>query len=214
MKGGGETIIGGSPHVVQVPGCITTPDPGDDPPPPKEPTGGNGEYPVILYLCEIIVKNRGFGYLPGDKVIIDPSNGATAEATFDNFGRVIEIKVTNGGEGFKVMPNIYIESKTGSNAQLIGKLCIDRDGIQDPDDNDKVITVIDCVGLDAVGNVDGKPYYGPYHEHNGQRMVGAEHSDKPHKFIDGTGGAGGGTTQQFITQQQVQQFIENPNIQQ
>ena len=54
-------------------------------------------------------------------------------------------------------------------------------------------------------------------------MVGAEHSDKPHKFIDGTGGAGGGfagpsdsggSTQQFITQEQVQQFIENPNTQQ
>lgn len=216
-KGGGETIIGGSPHVIQVPGCITTPTPPPNLPPAKEPTGGNGEYPVILYLCEIIVKNRGFGYLPGDKVIIDPSNGATAEATFDNFGRVIEIKITNGGEGFKVMPNIYIESKTGSNALLIGKLCIDRDGPQDPDDNDKVITVIDCVGLDAVGNVDGKPYYGPYHEHNGQKMVGAEHSDKPHKFIDGTGGAGGdggGSTLQFITQEQVQQFIENPNTQQ
>lgn len=164
-----------------------------------------------MYLCEIIVKNRGFGYLKGDKVVIEPSMGASAEAVFDNFGRVIEVKITNPGEGFKQMPNIYIESKTGYNAHLIGKLCIDRDGAKDPDDNDKVITVIDCVGLDANGSIDGKPYYGPYHEHDGRRMLGAEHSDKPHKFLDGVGGAGGGVTQQYITEEQVQQFRDNPN---
>ena len=210
-EGGGETIIGGTPHVIQVPGCITTPDPGPAPPPPRDPALNTGEYPVIMYLCEIIVKNRGFGYLKGDKVVIEPSMGASAEAVFDNFGRVIEVKITNPGEGFKQMPNIYIESKTGYNAHLIGKLCIDRDGAKDPDDNDKVITVIDCVGLDANGSIDGKPYYGPYHEHDGRRMLGAEHSDKPHKFLDGVGGAGGGVTQQYITEEQVQQFRDNPN---
>lgn len=220
-EGGGETIIGGAPHVIQVPGCITTPDPGPGVPPPREPTGSNGEYPVIMYLCEIIVKNRGFGYLKGDKVVIDPSMGATAEAEFDNFGRVIKVNITNTGEGFKQMPNIYIESKTGYNAQLIGKLCIDRDGAKEPDDNDKVITVIDCVGLDATGSIDGKPYYGPFHEHQGRKMLGDEHSPKPHRFIDGVGGAGGGfnrtpsddSTQQFITDEQLQDFLDNPNIQ-
>ena len=212
--GGGETIIGGSPYLMTRPGCITTPEIGsgiDGVGPdgtgigvgpdrtgigggqvslPREPTLGTGEYPVIMYLCEIIIKNRGFGYVKGDKVIIEPSMGASAEAVLDNFGRVIEVKITKPGEGFKQMPNIYIESKTGYNAQFIAKLCIDRDGAKDPEDTDKVITVIDCVGLDANGAIDGKLYYGPYHEHEGRRMLGAKHSPKPHRFLDNVGGAG------------------------
>ena len=215
-QGGGETIIGGNTHVMQQPGCITTPE-GVQGFIGPEPTVSTGEYPVILYLCDIIIQNPGFGYLPDDKIVIEPSNGASAEATFDNFGRVIDIKITNGGEGFKTMPKVYIESSTGSNAVLTPKLCIDRE-VKDPSDQDRIITVIDCVGLVEVGKVDGKPYYGPFHEHENKKMVGAQHSPKPHKFItDGPGiapsGSGGGSTQQFITSEQVQQIIDNPNTQ-
>ena len=34
-----------------------------------------------------------------------------------------------------------------------------------------------------VGYVSGKPYYGPFHEHMGVKMVGAEHSPYPHAII-------------------------------
>ena len=34
-----------------------------------------------------------------------------------------------------------------------------------------------------VGYISGKPYYGPYHEHMGVKMVGAEHVSAPHAII-------------------------------
>ena len=34
-----------------------------------------------------------------------------------------------------------------------------------------------------VGYVSGKPYYGPYHEHMGVKMVGAVHRSEPHPII-------------------------------
>ena len=225
--GGGELIIGGNIHIIQKPGCITTPEiqppdqpPPDQPPPgtppPDFPTGGEGTYPIILYLCEIIVINRGFGYTPGDKVIIEPSYGSSAEATFDELGRVQSISITNSGEGFKERPNIYIQSETGYNAKLIPKLCIDKLGdVNEPDDPELIINVVDCVGLTANGYLDGKPYYGPFHEHEGRRMTGAQHSDKPHKFLDtNTPGVAGGDAQnqQFITQEQLDAFLNNSNI--
>ena len=210
-QGGGELIIGGTVYILQKPGCITTPEL-----PPDLPTGGEGTYPVILYLCEIIIRNRGFGYTPGDKVVIEPSYGASAEATFDELGRVQSIDITNSGEGFKERPNIYIQSETGYNAELIPKLCIDKlDDVNEPDDQDLIINVVDCVGLTANGYLDGEPYYGPFHEHEGRRMVGAQHSDKPHKFLDtNTPGAAGGNeqNQQFITQEQLDAFLNNTNL--
>lgn len=200
--GGGELIIGGAAHIMVKAGCITTPDGGAGPP--------ARTYPVVLYLCDIIIRNRGFGYTPGDKVIIEPSYGASAEATFDNLGRVQSITITNSGEGFKVRPNIYIQSETGYNAELIPKLCIDRiDDVNQPDDPDAIINVVDCVGLVPNGYLDGEPYYGPFHEHEGRRMVGAQHSDKPHKFLNTNTPE---TTQQFITQEQLDAFLNNPNI--
>ena len=228
-QGGGELIIGGTVYILQEPGCITTPElppdlpPLDFPPPPEPPTptpdlptGGEGTYPVILYLCEIIIRNRGFGYTPGDKVVIEPSYGASAEATFDELGRVQSIDITNSGEGFKERPNIYIQSETGYNAELIPKLCIDKLGdVNEPDDQDLIINVVDCVGLTANGYLDGEPYYGPFHEHEGRRMVGAQHSDKPHKFLGtNTPGAAGGNeqNQQFITQEQLDAFLNNTNL--
>ena len=223
-QGGGELIIGGTVYILQEPGCITTPElppdlpPLDFPPPPEPPTptpdlptSGEGTYPVILYLCEIIIRNRGFGYTPGDKVIIEPSYGSSAEATFDELGRVQSINITNSGEGFKERPNIYIESETGYNAELIPKLCIDKLGdVNEPEDANLVLNVVDCVGLTANGYLDGKPYYGPFHEHEGRRMTGAQHSDKPHKFLDTN--TPGGQNQQFITQEQLDAFLNNPNL--
>ena len=35
-----------------------------------------------------------------------------------------------------------------------------------------------------IGLVNGVPYYGPFHEHEGRKMVGAKHTPFPHAYID------------------------------
>jgi hypothetical protein len=137
-EGGGELIIGGAPHVMQKPGCFYTPEGGEKPP-------TDGTYPVIMYLCDVIVKKPGFGYKNTDKVIIDPRMGAEAELVVDKFGRISDVLITKPGEGFQEIPTITIESVTGQDADLLAKLCIDRVG-DETIDQDKVIQVVDCVG--------------------------------------------------------------------
>ena len=39
--------------------------------------------------------------------------------------------------------------------------------------------------LNVVGIVSGVPYAGPYHTHNGKKMVGSKHTASPHDFIEG-----------------------------
>ena len=137
-EGGGELIVGGRPHVLQKPGCITTPD------------GGGAQrpltYPVLMYLCDVIITSPGYGYKVTDKVVITPSNGAEAELVVDKFGRITDVVITKGGEGFQVIPEITIDSETGKNAELLGKLCIDSVSDITLVDQEKVVQVIDCVG--------------------------------------------------------------------
>ena len=107
-------------------------------------------YPVIMYLCELIVDESGVDYQPTDRVVIKPDMGATAVPKFDRFGRLLSIKVTAGGEGFQEVPQCYIESDSGFGSFIVPKFCIDRVGENDlerePGLQDKVISVIDCVG--------------------------------------------------------------------
>ena len=107
-------------------------------------------YPVIMYLCELIVDKSGVDYQPTDEVVIEPDMGATATPKFDKFGRLLSIKVTAGGEGFKQIPEVYIKTKTGFGSKITPKFCIDRLGENDlerePSLQDKVLSVVDCVG--------------------------------------------------------------------
>ena len=138
-QGGGEVIKGGAPHVMQRPGCLTTPDGGEKPP-------SENTYPVLMYLCDIIIKKPGFGYKNTDKVVIDPDMGAEAELVVDKFGRISDVIITKPGEGFQVLPLITVESLTGQKAELLAKLCIDRVRDISLVDQEKVIQVVDCVG--------------------------------------------------------------------
>ena len=108
----------------------------------------NLQYPVILYLCDALIGNGGFGYEEGDKVVIEPSYGAEIVPTFGPGGDLVGLKVTSGGEGIKEIPEIYIESKTGFNAEIIPKFCVDRvtDEVKIPKVTDKLLSVVDCVG--------------------------------------------------------------------
>lgn len=117
--------------------------------PPIYPSKSNGQYPVILKLCEIYIREGGFGYSQGDEVVIEPSNGATATATISS-GVITKIDVLTKGEGFTEMPNVFIKTATGYRAALIPRLCAERVG-----DNlsnvtttnlEKIINVIDCPG--------------------------------------------------------------------
>ena len=113
------------------------------------PSKSNGQYPVILKLCEVIINESGFGYTEGDQVIIEPSNGATAKATVGTDGAIIKIDVLSKGEGFTEMPKIYIQSQTGYRANLIARLCVERIGDDItivPVNLEKVIKVVDCPG--------------------------------------------------------------------
>lgn len=113
------------------------------------PIKDNEQYPVILYMCDAIIKNPGIAYQEGDKVIIEPSYGAEIVPRFNQFGQIISLEITSSGEGFQRVPQIYIESETGFNAEIIPRFCIDRVGVDEvaePTSQDKIISVIDCVG--------------------------------------------------------------------
>ena len=81
-------------------------------------------------------------------MVIEPDNGAEIIPTFDSNGSLIDLKIIDGGEGFTEFPVIYIESETGFNAKIRPRLCIDRvtDELNLPDIQDKVVSVVDCVG--------------------------------------------------------------------
>jgi hypothetical protein len=47
------------------------------------------------------------------------------------------------------MPSIWVNSDSGFNSELLPKFCIDRiarDQVKEPTYQDKLVTVIDCVG--------------------------------------------------------------------
>jgi len=150
----GQVILGGIPTVIVKEGVLTTPPLTIVQPLPEYPTLEIGSYPVILYLCDVIIESPGINYTESDEVVIEPSMGATVEFKLGDFGKIVGVKVTNGGEGFTEMPKITVKSQSGFNSILIPKFCIDRIGENDlerdpridPDYQDKIISVIDCVG--------------------------------------------------------------------
>ena len=113
------------------------------------PSKSNGQYPVILKLCEVLIEESGFGYLESDQVVIEPANGATAKLSVTSTGAVVKIDVLTKGEGFTEMPSIYIQSQTGYRASLIPRLCVERVGDNltiMPVTKEKIVNVVDCPG--------------------------------------------------------------------
>ena len=189
--GGNEEIIGGTVHIVTSPGRFTTPPLIRQPISSESgtlPYSDDGSYPVILFLCGMNVIESGTNYSPDDEVIITPDLGAKVSLELNDTGGVVGLKVTERGEGYTSFPRIRIVSETGFNAVIRPKLCIDRIGVDrdtnpDPDQLDKIISVVDCTTRGPVGFLKNKPYYGPYHEHKGTIMVGSKHSNKPHETL-------------------------------
>ena len=153
----GQRIPGGIPTIIDRSGIFVSPVPLYRGYVNEYPSLDTGAYPVILYLCDVIIENGGINYSEGDKITIEPNFGATAVPKFGDFGKVVGVKVTEGGEGFTEMPKITIESLTGFNVELIPKFCIDRsvgenDLERDPGLQDKIVSVVDCVGKFDVPN--------------------------------------------------------------
>ena len=149
-EGNGVEILPGAPLVFPNGGSMTSPTIMEDIDITAVLYPSTSSYPVIMYLCELIVDKPGVDYQPTDEVVIQPDMGATATPKFDKFGRLLSIKVTAGGEGFKQIPEVYIKTKTGFGSKITPKFCIDRLGEDDlerePGLQDKVLSVVDCVG--------------------------------------------------------------------
>ena len=114
------------------------------PPPPCLPTN---TYPVILSLDEIYIQNPGFGFdCCKDTVKIEPSNGAKAKIEECIDGEIRRIVVTDGGAGFKRLPEISINTETGYNAILKPIMKVNKPEEIDVPEGTNVIQVVDCVG--------------------------------------------------------------------
>ena len=149
--GGDEKIKGGIPFVVTKPGKFTTPalpvkqDGGEF------PISSTGAYPAILTLCEVFIDSPGYGYSEEDTVVIEPNAGATVVPTFNDIGSLMSVKITDGGQGFTEMPDVYLKSETGFNAVLLPKFCVERiakdELVEYKPDQDKLVSIVDCVGV-------------------------------------------------------------------
>ena len=113
-------------------------------------------YPVILVIDEVVVLDPGFGYRPGDEIIItpsqgaelNPSKGAELEMIINDRGQIEKVNVIKPGAGFIDLPRLRTNSPTGFNAifSTILKPIRLEDFEGDPPQNAQIISVIDCVG--------------------------------------------------------------------
>lgn len=150
----------GSPVVLQEDQIITLP---LVPVTPPKPETIGIPYNVVLSIDSIEVLDNGFGYNPGDKIIITPDNGAEAELVVNDDGTINKINIISPGTGFTDLPEIRTNSPTGFNAVFSPVLKVTRvptttepttpvstavpaTPISAEVPADKIISVIDCVG--------------------------------------------------------------------
>ena len=118
----------------------------------QTPVAGDGSYPVLLTLNDVLIANPGVNYSSSDTITISPSNGAILEPFYDKFGRLSSVNIVNPGIGFTTRPRIFISSVTGVNAVIIPIFGAKRFGndlneLQEPViENVNLVEVIDCVG--------------------------------------------------------------------
>ena len=109
-------------------------------------------YPVLLCIEEIQVLDSGFGYRPGDELIITPDNGTKTELLINDFGQITGVKLLTGGCGYNDFPDIRTNSPTGFNATFTPIFKATKIEEVDPEgpffvpDGASVIEVVDCVG--------------------------------------------------------------------
>lgn len=129
-----------------------------------QPSSTIAQYPIVLYMCDVKIVNSGVAYSDTDKIIVSPSNGAILEPMFGPFGSLESVKIVSAGIGFTERPNIYIQSETGYNAEIVPVFCVNRIGDVPEKDliptpgggrttgspsspvGEQIIHVVDCVG--------------------------------------------------------------------
>ena len=149
------------------------------PPPQTVP-----QYPALLKLKEIVVKNPGINYNCGvdkmdmcsvrDGAEVSASNGTVLSYDCDPYGKIRSVKVVNGGN-YTERPYVCIDTETGLNASFIPVFEIIRDPLI-PEVAKDVVQVYDLVGLTVQGYVDGKPYYGNVYFDNGVKFAGTQNT--------------------------------------
>ena len=158
----------GSPLIIEEDQIITLPLVPVTPPIP-EIIGPS--YPVILVIDEVVVLDPGFGYRPGDEIIITSTDtgdtggaggagagggngdgksnlGAELEMIINDKGQIEKVNVIKPGAGFIDLPRLRTNSPTGFNAifSTILKPIRLEDFEGSPPQNAQIISVIDCVG--------------------------------------------------------------------
>lgn len=117
---------------------------------PEKLISDSGSYPVMIYLCDVLVENSGISYQSTDKVVVTPDNGAIIKPTFDAVGSIISLNIIDHGSEIVDSLDITIESSTGFNAKIIPILCSTKveDKVSRTLSGDPIATinVIDCVG--------------------------------------------------------------------
>ena len=109
-------------------------------------------YPVLLCIEEIKILDQGFGYRPGDQLIITPDNGTQTELVISEFGQITGVKVLSGGCGYNDFPDIRTNSPTGFNATFTPIFKVTKIEDVDPEGpfvvpvGANIINVVDCVG--------------------------------------------------------------------
>jgi len=120
-------------------------------PPPTIPQDQQTlSYPVVTEIEEVYIDRPGFGYEPGDTIIVTPNNGAILEPVINGRGEIVRVNIINPGIGFIDLPTITINSPRGYNASLIPVLKVTPiSKIPDPTiipSGTQLISVVDCVG--------------------------------------------------------------------
>ena len=137
---------------------------------------------LIPVLENIKTVNVGSKYTdPKVYIGIEDEKKEIGDAEVDEQGRITKVKLSQPVLGFS---RPYIEDDTGSGAKVIG--VYDYVGpIKLKQKLGTSTSYIDCVDhkYRLVGYVNGAPYYGLYHEHNGRKMTGPFHSTAPHDYI-------------------------------
>ena len=142
------------------------------------PAETSQQYPALLTLTEVRVKNPGFNYNCGvDKLTITPDNGTVLSYSCDPFGKIRGVSVDTGGN-FTELPRITMDTETGVNASFIPFFDIVRDPLTPrPFDPSELVQVYDLVGLNVNGYVDGKEYYGNVYFVEGTKYAGTTSGD-------------------------------------
>ena len=109
----------------------------------------DGSVSYVSSIGNVVLTNTGFGYQDGDTVTVEGDGDGQAEVELIiEDGLVAGANVINGGFGFTSIPDLLINSDTGSGARLTPVLKFTK--IEDATElaqisQDAVVTVISCI---------------------------------------------------------------------